>query len=128
MAPSKDGNNKYGNLSLEKLKNECVKRKLDITDANTSDDYIKLLLNDDNSTPDWGRIYCRVLYHTGIGYEEISRRTIPQIMAILEGAGENISTMGLPFYSASQVEETPQEVDNETKLSQVDQIERMFNR
>lgn len=32
-----------------------------------------------------------------MSYEEISRRTIPQIMAILDGAEENISIkMGIP--------------------------------
>lgn len=50
-----------------------------------------------SAPPDWGKIYSRVLYHTGMAYEEISRRTIPQIMAILDGAEENIPIrLGLP--------------------------------
>lgn len=56
-----------------------------------------LLAEDDSKPTDWGKIYSRVLYHTGMAYEEISRRTIPQVMAILDGAEENISIkLGLP--------------------------------
>lgn len=52
---------------------------------------------DDAPPPDWGKIYSSVLYHTGMCYEEIARRTIPQIIAILDGAEENISIkMGIP--------------------------------
>lgn len=106
------------------MKSECFKRKIDTSKATTADDYINLLLDDDK--PDWGRIYCRVLYHTGMSYEEIERRTIPQIMAILEGAGENIPiNMGLPSFSTPKEEEAPQ--DNETRLAQVDQYLRAFN-
>ena len=104
----------------------CTKKDIDISQAVTADDYINLLL--DNSQPDWGKVYCRVLYHTSLGYEEIEERTIPQIMAILEGAGENISIhMGLPFSSGFTAEEVPQEVSNETRLAQIDQYMKMFN-
>lgn len=111
------------------MKEECIKRELDISKVNVSDDYIKLLLADDKSPPDWGKIYCRVLYHTGMGYEEIERRTIPQIDAILKGAGENLSIkLGIPFSPTLSTEEIPQEIDNDTKLAQVDQFLKMFNK
>lgn len=112
------------------MRKECIKRKLDISKANIANDYIKLLFIGDNPPPDWGVIYCRVLYHTGMDYEEIERRTILQINAILEGAGENLSIkLGVPYFpTPSASEESAQEVDNETRLSQIKQIEQMFNR
>lgn len=129
-APSNDSSNQYSNLSLEDLIKECNLRKLDISKANVADDYIKLLFKDDNPPTDWGNVYCRVLYHTGMGYEEVERRTIPQIEAILKGAGENISIKyGIPFTSSmSNDNGTPKEVDNDTKLAQVDQFLKMFNK
>lgn len=46
---------------------------------------------------DWSVIYARLLFHTGMHYEEISRRTLPQINALLQQAGENISIkIGMP--------------------------------
>ena len=50
-----------------------------------------ILIKDDRKPADWAKIYARLLYHTGMHYEEISRRTIPQIEALLDEAGENIS-------------------------------------
>lgn len=52
----------------------------------------------ENSPPtDWAIIYARLLFHTGMHYEEIGRRTLPQINALLEQAGENISIkIGMP--------------------------------
>jgi len=43
------------------------------------------------SPPNWGKIYARLLFHTGMGYEEVAKRTIPQIMAILAESDENIA-------------------------------------
>ena len=46
---------------------------------------------------DWAKIYSRLLFHTGIHYEEIRRMTLPQINALLEESGENISIkIGMP--------------------------------
>lgn len=90
---------------------------------------ISLLIKDDNKPPDWGKIYSRVLYHTGMAYEEIARRTIPQIMAILDGAEENISIkMGLPnILGTSTLSPTPQNNGEPPKVSQFAAIANMFN-
>jgi len=81
--------------------------------------------------PDWGKIYSRILYHTGMNYEEIARRTIPQIMAILDGAGENIPiNMGIPGLGmgTTQNESIP-DIDKSKppKLSQFANFAGMFN-
>jgi len=105
LAPSSDSEDKYVKLTFDELKNECIKRKLDFFDDATIEQLTKLLKDDDNKPPDWGKIYSRVLYHTGMCYEEIANRTIPQILAILGGAEENISIkMGMPsiFGGSSQ--------------------------
>ena len=98
MAPSNESKeNRYVDLSLDDIKSELNKRKLEFNESETKDNLIILLIKDDSKPPDWGKIYSRVLYHTGMGYEEIARRTIPQIMAILDGAEENISLkIGMP--------------------------------
>lgn len=112
-------------MTFDELKNECVKRKLAFSDDVDIEQLIKLLKDDDNKPPDWGKIYSRVLYHTGIHYEEIERRTVPQIMAILDGAGENISIkLGLPT-SDSQSPTTPQ--DEPPKISQFAAMANMFS-
>lgn len=71
--------------------------------------------------PNWGKIYARLLYHTGMGYEEIAERTIPQIMAILDEAGENISLkIGIPgiFGGALDTTSSPTPPDKPPKLSE----------
>lgn len=71
--------------------------------------------------PNWGKIYARLLYHTGMGYEEIAERTIPQIMAILDEAGENISLkIGIPgiFGGALDIPSPPTPPDKPPKLSE----------
>lgn len=66
-----------------------------------------------------------------MNYEEVAQRTLKQISAILDGAGENISLkIGLPYnpgFTENTDNEIPKEVDNGKRLSQLDQIERMFN-
>lgn len=86
----------------------------------------------DNAPPDWGQIYSRVLYHTGMAYEEISRRTIPQIMAILDGAEENIaikigmpSVLGSPALSPTTSGEL--KTNEPPKLSQFMNFANAFN-
>lgn len=98
MAPSSDDNaNKYNALNLDELKAECSKRKLSFQEDSSKENLIELLIKDDRKPPHWGKIYARILFHTGMGYEEIARRTIPQIRAILDGANENIAIkIGLP--------------------------------
>jgi hypothetical protein len=113
-------------LTFDELKNECIKRKLAFSFDMDVEQLIKLLKDDDNKPPDWGKIYSRVLYHTGMHYEEIARRTIPQITAILDGAGENISIkLGLPM-GDSQSPTTPQ-TDEPPKVSQFAAMANMFS-
>lgn len=125
MAPSSvDKEIKYKSWTIEELKTECTKRKLEFSDSETSETLINILVKDDNKPPNWGKIYARVLYHTGMNYEEIERRTIPQIMAILDGAEENISIkMGLPnMFSGSDVQRN---ITN--KESSQEDVEAFFN-
>ena len=72
--------------------------------------------------PDWGKIYARLLYHTGMRYDEIADRTIPQIMAILDEAGENIGLkIGIPgiFGGAlDTIPSSPTPPDKPPKLSE----------
>lgn len=133
MAPSSsDKENKYNKWTLDEIKSECKKRKLKINESDTKDDLISLLIKDDNKSPDWGKIYSRVLYHTGMGYEEMARRTIPQIMAILDGAEENIpikmgvpNIFGSPTLSATSTNEP--KTDSPPKLSQFMSFANAFN-
>ncbi len=126
MAPSDEG--QYDEMSLDDLKTQCVERELDISEAETADDYVRLLLESEKT--DWAHIFCRVLYHTGMAYEEIGRRTLPQINAILEGAGENLAIkLGIPYGAEAEAEnEQPLELDNDTRLAEIGQLERFFNR
>lgn len=125
MAPSGDSEDKYGKFSFDELKGECIKRELAFSDDDNIEQLIKLLKDDDNKPPDWGKIYSRVLYHTGMNYEEIAKRTIPQIMAILGGAEENISIkLGLPMNGTSQSPITPHEPP---KISQFSAMANMFS-
>lgn len=125
MAPSSvDKEIKYKSWTIEELITECTKRKLEFSDSDTVETLIDVLVKDDNKPPNWGKIYARVLYHTGMCYEEIGRRTIPQIMAILDGAEENISLkMGLPnIFSGSNIQNN----STNEEASQED-VEAFFN-
>lgn len=46
---------------------------------------------------DWARIFTTILCHTSLDYEQIKKRTIPQINAILEHLPENVRT-SCPFF------------------------------
>lgn len=110
MAPAdkKDGAEKYKNWSFEKLKEECEKRNIKFNDSDNKDKLIYLLCEDDRKPPNWGKIYARLLYHTGMGYEEIERRTIPQIIALLNEAEENISIkIGMPGIFGGALDNSP---------------------
>ncbi|MSU01930.1 hypothetical protein [Tissierella pigra] len=130
MAPSSDDKeNKYKNWTDSDLKAECTNRKLEVDEADSKESLISILIKDDNKPPDWGKIYSRVLYHTGMAYEEIARRTIPQIMAILDGAEENISIkMGLPnMLGTSTLSPTPQNNGEPPTVNQFAAIANMFS-
>lgn len=64
-----------------------------------------------------------------MAYEEIARRTIPQIMAILDGAEENISIkMGMPnMFGTSTLSPTPQNNGEPPSLSQFSSMAGMFS-
>lgn len=69
--------------------------------------------------PNWGKIYARLLYHTGMGYEEIERRTIPQIIALLDEAGENIAIkIGMPSIFGGALDKPSHPPDKPPKLSE----------
>ena len=79
---------------------------------------------------DWAKIYARLLYHTGMHYEEIARRTLPQINALLEEAGENISIkIGMPniFGATPPPSSTPPDDGTPPKLSQFAALAGMFS-
>ena len=47
---------------------------------------------------DWGEAFTELLCHTSMSYEDICRRTIPQIETILSKMGKHISLrLGIPF-------------------------------
>lgn len=99
-----------------------------INESYSKDNLITLLIKDDNKPPDWGKIYSRVLYHTGMAYEEIARRTIPQLMAILDGAEENISIkMGVPNIFGGVTPSSATIIDEPPKVSQFAAIANMFS-
>ncbi len=101
------------------MKNECKKRRIEVKQNANIGDLTTLLMENDKRPPDWGYIYGRILYHTGMVYEEISRRTIPQIMAILDGAEENISIkLGIPSMFGGVSSAPSGLADEPPKLSQ----------
>lgn len=104
----KDGAEKYKDWPFEKLKEECKKRNIKFNDSDNKDKLIYLLCEDDRTLPNWGKIYARLLYHTGMGYEEIERRTIPQIIALLNEAEENIAIkIGMPGIFGGALDNPP---------------------
>ena len=128
MAPSSDKENKYKDWTLEELKAECEKRKIEYDFNATKDNLINLLIEDDKKPSDWGQIYCRILYHTGMPYEEIARRTLPQIKAILGGAEENIPIkIGIPGLFGTSQSTTIQKPNEPPKVSQFAEVANMFS-
>lgn len=101
---------------------------MDSLDSDNVDDLIEILIKDDSTPSDWGEIYSRVLYHTGMAYEEISRRTIPQIIAILDGAEENIAIkLGMPNALGKSSSSSQAMADKPPSLSQFASMAGMFN-
>jgi len=79
---------------------------------------------------DWSVIYARLLFHTGMHYEEISRRTLPQINALLQQAGENISIkIGMPNIFRGAVSPSPvnQNDGSPPKVNQFAALAGMFS-
>lgn len=117
MASSKkDGAEKYKNFTLDQLQDECKKRNILFDEHIDKAGLIELLIKDDHKPTDWAKIYARLLYHTGMHYEEIGRRTLPQINALLEEAGENISIkIGMPniFGGISETTQRKEEAQQE---------------
>jgi hypothetical protein len=131
LAPSDDkgGAEKYNNLPLEELKAECKRRNIAINESNIRDDLIAFLFKDDTKPTDWAKIYARLLYHTGMHYEEIAKRTLPQINALLGEADENISIkIGMPniFGGASSIAPAPPADGKPPKVSQFAALAGMF--
>lgn len=53
---------------------------------------------EESDPPDWGEVFTCLLCHTNMRYEEIPRRTIPQIEAILGRLGKHMSLkLGIPW-------------------------------
>lgn len=63
---------------------------------------------EESDPPDWGEVFTCLLCHTNMRYEEIPRRTIPQIEAILGRLGKHMSLkLGIPWEdSAPQVDKS----------------------
>ena len=56
--------------------------------------------------PDWGEVFTTLLCHTNLTYEEIPKRTLPQITAILTRLGKHISLgWGLSVPDQQQIKE-----------------------
>ena len=128
MASSKkDEAEKYKAMSIEELKAECNKRKLTFDENSSSDELIEILIKDDQKPIDWAWVYSKILFHTGMHYEEIGRRTIPQLNAILRDADEHISLkIGIPNIFGG-VSSTPQNNDGPPKVSQFAEFASMFD-
>jgi hypothetical protein len=55
--------------------------------------------------PDWAEIYTTLLAHTNLSYDEIGKRTIKQINAILSRLGKHINIkVGLPLFGTEEEE------------------------
>lgn len=103
----------------------CRKRKLAFDDTTLKEKLINILHEDDCKPRDWGESFSLLLYHTSIPYEEICRRTIPQINAIQGEAGINMSMkFGLPFKDEEEEQGLAKEPP---KLSQFAAFANMFN-
>ena len=131
MAPTdkKDGAGKYKQMSDGELRAECEKREIAFDEALSTDGLISLIIKDDNRPEDWGVIYARLM-SAGLRYDEIPKRTFPQIKAIL-GEWANIISLrmpnifGTPSYSSEP--QSQQQPDTPPKLSQFAAMANMFD-
>ena len=81
-SPENDGAEKYKTFSLSQLQEECRKREISFDEQTPEAGLINLLLKDDHKPTDWGVIYARLL-DAGLRYDDIPKRTLVQIKAIL---------------------------------------------
>lgn len=79
--------------------------------------------------PDWAEIYSDLLCHTSLSYEEIGKRTIPQIDAIRSKLGKNIAIkIGTPGLFGGALDATPPSPTGKPpKLSQFMAFANAFN-
>lgn len=126
-SPGKDGAEKYKDLSEDELRKECEKRKLDLSGVFLKDSLISLLTKDDMKPTDWGVVYARLL-DAGLRYEDIPKRTLPQIEAIL-GEWANLISVRIPslFGGGSSEEPEQQKPGEPPKVSQFAAFANMFN-
>ena len=89
----------------------------------------------ENKDPDWGEIFTTIVSHTSITYEEILRRTIPQIEAVLDKLDRHIEikigmpAMGVGGASVERTESVPHGLaDKAPKISDFMMFANEFNR
>lgn len=118
----KDEAEKYKDLSEEELRKECEKRNLDLSGVFSKEDLIELLLADDNKPTDWAQIYARLL-DVGLNYEEIPKRTLPQIKALL-GEWADLIALKIPNIFGGITEAAPSK--EESRQEDVDEFFSSF--
>lgn len=60
---------------------------------------------DEKEESDWGEVFTMLICHTNMSYEEIPKRTIPQLEAIYQRLGKHMSLrLGLPWKEEETVE------------------------
>lgn len=129
-APSEEeGAQKYNNWTLNELIAECKRRKLEFDDTDDETDLISILLKDDKKPPDWGVIYTRLL-NAGLDYDQIPKRTIPQIEAIL-GEWAYLLSIQMPnifgSVSSEQLSSSLPNDDKPPKISDFVALANMFS-
>lgn len=131
MAPSqKDGAEKYKNLPLEELQNECRTRGIDFDVNAAKADLISILRKDDNKGPDWSEIYTELMCQAHVSYFEIHKMTIPAIEAIRRKLGKNIALkIGMPglFGGALDTPTPSPSTGKPPKLSELMNFANAFN-
>jgi hypothetical protein len=126
-APSEEeGAHKYNNWTLNELIAECRRRKLEFDDTDDKTDLISILLKDDKKPPDWGVIYTRLL-NAGLRYDEIPKRTIPQIEAILGEWAYLISIKMPNIFGSLPTEPSSSSLPNDGKPPKVSEFIALAN-
>lgn len=58
-----------------------------------------------NTPADWGEVYTILLAHTSLSYDEIGKRTIPQVEAVMANLGRHVGLkVGVPVGEGGGVE------------------------
>ena len=82
---------------------------------------------------DWAEIYTIFLCHTNLGYEEIERRTLPQLRAILECLPKHVKpNHTCPFFGGgggeeTETQESPEEPEREQTVEERLAFTAMFS-